>query len=752
MTRIDNKKQRILHMTPIERLANQVGFHSCYTNSFGEQVYATDDSRFALLKAMGFKVDSDTSIEECINELNDRPWLSLLPDTQILHSENEQFTISVTIKSSQIQALLKWQILTENGKTIKGNHQLSELSRVAENNPYDIDYCRCVLTLPYLSEGYHTLQISLDAGFSSFGKDELEQSDSCHLIVAPKTCYGPRDAADYKMWGLAAQLYSLKSNNSWGLGDFSDLKKLVKNAAKRGASCIGLNPIHPLFPGNPAHRSPYSPTSRNFLNTIYIDVTQVVNFDQCQAAIDKVNSKGFKQQIETVNAAKMIDYQHSAWLKYQVLELLYQHFQKEHLASNSTLAKQYQEFVDEFSEGLKTLATFDALYEHFRKIDFNAYGWTAWPEEYQNPKSNAVKIFQKEHADRVGFFQFIQWVADSQLELVTKAAKENGMAVGLYLDLAVGCDGGGADVWANREIYVSGGSVGAPPDATNLLGQDWGLTPINPLVLKQQGFKPFINALRGNMRHAGALRIDHVLGYMRQYWVAPGKKANEGIYITFPFEEMLRIIALESRRAKCIVIGEDLGTTPEGFGRVMASAGLLSYRVLFFERWENGLFQRPEHYPEQSMVTVSTHDLPTLAGWWTGNDLLWRERLELYPTKEMGQSDRNNRVTDRQLLIDAMVDMQVLVPEHAPDTSPAKMNAELSVAVQRFLARAPSRIQLIPLEDALGINEQVNIPGTIDEHPNWLQRLPFNTDEIWQQDDMKNLLNTMGKERGHVSE
>ena len=252
------------------------------------------------------------------------------------------------------------------------------------------------------------------------------------------------------------------------------------------------------------------------------------------------------------------------------------------------------------------------------------------------------------------------------------------------------------------------------------------------------------------MQHAGALRIDHVLGYMRQYWVAPGKKADEGIYITFPFEDMLRIIALESRRAKCIVIGEDLGTTPEGFGEIMAGAGLLSYRVLFFERWENGLFQRPENYPEQSMVTVSTHDLPTLAGWWTGNDLAWREKLELYPTEEMGQKDRNDRITDRNMLIDALIDMRVIDEEKVPQKAPAEMNQELAVAVQKFLAKAPSAIQLIPLEDALGIREQVNIPGTIDEHPNWLQRIPVDTHQIWQQADMMNLVQTMGEERSRL--
>jgi len=731
-------------MNPIEKLAELVGFHQSYTNSFGDQVYATDESRYALLAAMGFDVTSDESINRASIELVNEPWLTLLPDTHIVKAELAEYSLPISYESNLNDQKISWLITTENNEQIKGSHLLDALAIVQEQTIDGSIYFQSSLPIPKLAEGYHKIEVKIETKKKQV---QFLQTDSCYLIVAPKTCYGPKDAADYKMWGLAAQLYSLKSDKSWGLGDFSDLNSLVVEAAKKGASCIGLNPLHPLFPGNPAHRSPYSPTSRNFLNTIYIDVNQVPNFEKCKEATDKVNSKEFQQAINQVNQSDLIDYRHSAWLKYQILELLYTDFLNKHINKDSELASEYFDFVERSGTGLKTLATFDALYEYFRSKDENLYGWIDWPTEYQAPNSDAVYQFQKEYAERIGYFQFIQWIADRQLQKVERRAKEQGMAIGLYLDLAVGCDGAGADVWADRDTYVSGGSVGAPPDATNLLGQDWGLTPINPLALKRKGFKPFIQALRGNMIHAGALRIDHVLGYMRQYWVAPGKKADEGVYITFPFEDMLRVIALESRRAKCIVIGEDLGTTPDGFGEIMASAGLLSYRVLFFERWEGGLFQRPENYPEQSMVTVSTHDLPTLAGWWTGNDLAWRQKLDLYPNEEMGQSDRNNRIIDREQLISALIDMKVLDEAKIPEKSPAKMNQELAIAVQEFLAKAPSRIQLIPLEDALGIFEQVNIPGTIEEHPNWLQRMPYKNNEIWEQLEMKNLIQTMKKER-----
>ncbi|QDP02798.1 4-alpha-glucanotransferase [Thalassotalea sp. PS06] len=723
-------------MTPLQQLADVVGFHPSYKDCYGNMVQANQQALQSLLQAMGYDLNSDEAILASAQELKNKSWLTLLPAMSMVKSEAPQHTVTLSVAAQDIAQTIQWQITLESGEALTGEQALSVLNKVDEQDVDGVLYQKLTLVLPHIEEGYHQLAIELD-GLNSTG----------HLIVAPKTCYSPNEAADYRMWGLAAQLYSLKSDNSWGMGDFGDLKSLVEQSAKRGVTAIGLNPLHPLYPNNPGHISPYSPTSRCFLNTLYIDVTSVPNFASCQAAQDVVSSDDFKQQVEQANSQEFIDYPHAAHLKYQVLELLYQDFITEHLDKNTDVAKQYQAFCNEMGDDLFELATFDALYEHFRKIDFHAYGWKKWPVEYQDPHSPEVEQFKLEHAERIGYFQFLQWLADSQIAAAASSAKANDMPVGLYMDLAVGCDGSGAEVWADKHSYVSGAAVGAPPDAMNTLGQDWGLTPINPVALQEQGYLPLVKALRSNMRHAGALRIDHVLGLMRQYWVAPGMGADEGIYITFPLDEIFRIIALESRRNKCVVIGEDLGNVPDGFGEIMAEAGLLSYKVLFFERWDSGLFFRPEIYPEQSMVTVSTHDLSTMAGWWTGNDLKWRQELNLYPNEQMGQDERNGRVTDREQLLAALEHEGVLHNDEFPSLSPATMNNALSRAVQAFLAKAPSRILLVPLEDALGLHEQVNIPGTVDEHPNWRRRMPITIEEFWQHIDMNNLVDVMNKER-----
>ncbi|WOH36328.1 4-alpha-glucanotransferase [Thalassotalea fonticola] len=723
-------------MTAIQQLAEQVGFHSSYIDSYGNSVAANQDALKALLTAMNYNVECDDAILASVKQLSDSSWVSLLPAMQMVKSEQAVHSAWISVANADLNNTLQWLINFENGDTLTGQVAVSELEVLAQHNVDDTLYKKLAVVLPSLIEGYHSLTITLG-----------NETASGHLIVAPQKCYSPNDAADYRMWGLAAQLYSVKSENSWGMGDFGDLKNLVKQSAKRGITAIGLNPLHPLYPNNPAHISPYSPTSRCFLNTLYIDVTSVANFKSCKPAQALVQSKDFIEQVAQANDQEFIDYPHAAHLKFQALELLYKDFVANHLPKSTEFAKQYLDFVTQMGDDLFELATFDTLYEHFRKIDEHAYGWKAWPVEFQDPHSVAVEQFKQDNVERIGYFQFLQFIADSQLGEAAQQAKSDDMPVGLYLDLAVGCDGSGAEVWADKHSYVSGAAVGAPPDAMNTLGQDWGLTPINPVALQEKGYMPLVKALRSNMRHAGALRIDHVLGLMRQYWVAPGMAADQGIYITFPLEDIFRIIALESRRNNCVVIGEDLGNVPDGFGDIMAAAGLLSYKVLFFERWENGLFFRPEVYSEQSMVTVSTHDLSTIAGWWTGNDLKWRQELNLYPNEQMGIDERNGRVTDRKQLLGALEFEGVLSKEKFPQTQPATMNSELSRAVQAFLAKAPSRILLVPLEDALGLKEQVNIPGTIDEHPNWRRRLPYTIAEFWQHQDMNNLVTVMNQER-----
>ena len=723
-------------MNLIEKLADLVGFHRSYTDSYGNQVYANESARYNLLIAMGYELSNDDTINASITKLQEDTWRKMLPAVHIAKLEDNEHKIIVSLAVTECSQM-SWTIVTEQGETLTGEVLLNELHVHEEHYLSDVKHQKFILTLPTLPQGYHDFTICYD-----------QNKENCHLIYAPKTCYSPQEASTDKMWGYAAQLYSLKSEENWGMGDFGDLKSLVKKSAEQGASAIGLNPLHPLYQNNPAHRSPYSPTSRCFLNSLYIDVTQVPNFKTCKAAQKRFNSDEFQAKVTFARNTELIDYPAVADVKFEIIEILFENFLSENISKK--VSSQYQEFIDfkvEQGNDLLLLTTFDALYEHFRKTDFNAYGWKMWPEEFQSPHTQQVAEFQKQESKRIDYFAFLQWLAHRQLSDIASIAQTSGMPVGLYLDLAVGCDGSGVDVWSDKDVYVSGAAVGAPPDAMNTLGQDWGLTPINPVALQQQGYLPLIKALRSNMQYAGALRIDHILGLMRQYWVAPGMKANEGIYITFPFKDILRIIALESRRNDCVVIGEDLGTVPDGFSEIMEAAGLLSYKVLFFERWESGLFKRPELYPEQSMVTVSTHDLPTLTGWWKGRDLQWRQTLNLYPNEEMGQQERSARIEDRNLLIAALADLDVIDLEKAPQQTPAEMNTELSMAVQKYMAKAPSHIQLIPLEDGLEIIEQVNIPGTIDEHPNWRQKLPVTMNEFWKENSVISIAQAMKQAR-----
>ncbi|MDG1750867.1 MAG: 4-alpha-glucanotransferase [Thalassotalea sp.] len=717
-------------MNLIEQLAEMVGFHTSYTGTFGDKVYAKDHARRALLKAMGFELD-DESLAKSIDLLNQSQWINVLPVVHVAKLEEQQHTIKVSLPKTD-NLLLNWNIILELGSEVTGSININDLQFIEEKQLGRTQYCQYQLLLPALEQGYHQLNIRLG-----------NLQASCPLIYAPKMCYSPQEASIEKLWGYTAQLYSLRSNNNWGMGDFTDLFELVEKSVDQQASIVGLNPLHPLYQQNPAHRSPYSPSSRCFLNPLYIDVTKIPNFELCELAQKKVKNETFQQNITNARTSEFVDYPAVAKLKYEITEILFENFCDNKKDLYKVMSAEFDDFKEKHGNDLYHFATFDALNEHFNLADKNVYGWPDWPQCFQDPNSDDVNQFQHSHANRVEYFCFLQWIAHKQVNAVTQCALDKDMAIGLYLDLAVGCDGSGVDVWSDKALYVAGASIGAPPDGMNPLGQNWGLTPINPVALQKQGYLPLVKALRSSMQYAGALRIDHILGLMRQYWVAPGMEANEGVYISFPFDDILRVIALESRRNNCVVIGEDLGNVPDGFSETIQNAGLLSFKVMFFERWESGLFKRPEHFPTKSVVTIATHDTATLSGWWQGRDLQWRQQLNLYPNEEAGHADRNARASERQNLIAALDDLQVIDMSKAPQQNPALMNTELSIAVQKYLATSPSHIQLIPLEDALEIPEQVNIPGTIEQHPNWLQKLPVQLEHLWQVNSVNKIAQAM---------
>ncbi len=491
-----------------------------------------------------------------------------------------------------------------------------------------------------------------------------------------------------RTWALAVQLYSVRSARNWGIGDFGDLAEIVKTAAAAGAGAIGLNPLHALFLDRPQDCSPYAPNSRLFLNPLYIDVEAIEEFSAAAASRDA---------LESLRASDMVNYAAVTLLKLAALRDAYERFRT---SGSAVRLEDFARFRAEQGEVLMRFSCFEVL-----RARFAPRPWSDWPAPWRNPDSAAVQAFRAQEDLACGFHEYLQWNADRQLARCRDLAKEHGMAIGLYLDLAVGVHPDGADAWSDQAAVIRDLSVGAPPDAFNPDGQNWGLAPFNPHALPKDDFAVIRRLMTVAMRHAGAVRLDHVLGLMRLYLIPHGSR--EGSYVRYPFEPLLRVIAEESNRHQCIFIGEDLGTVPEGFRETAARWGVWSYRVMIFERWDNGEFKPPSAYPVESLATFNTHDLPTFRGWMSSHDLGVKGGLGI----DAGET-HESRGQSRDVLSGALTSHGNV---HAPDGF---------AVVAAFLAVTPSRLVSAAIEDLLDVADQINIPGTVDEHPNWRRKLP----------------------------
>jgi 4-alpha-glucanotransferase len=529
-----------------------------------------------------------------------------------------------------------------------------------------------------------------------------------------------------RAWGFAANLYALRSRRNWGVGDFTDLSALVRIAATTGADIVGVNPLHALHYGSPESASPYSPTSRYFRNPMYIDVEAVPEFSLDHPAAaklrDEVRSAPFAQTLAALREAPNVAYADVARAKWWALEQLYGIVR----SRRGARAKAFVDFSDRGGERLERFAVYEALGEHFARENFG-FGWLTWPAEYREAASPTVRAWATRRRRRVDYFKFLQWIADEQL--AAAAAEARALEIGLYLDVAVGVDANSADVWSDPSAYVLDETVGAPPDALGPLGQNWGLPAPEPAALIRDGGAAFAELLARNMAHAGALRLDHVMALLRLFRIPRGKTPAEGSYVEYPFEDLLAIASAESVRARCLIVGEDLGNVPDGFRERMEGQAILSYRVLLFERESDGSFKAPERYPALGLATATTHDLPTLTGWAGGHDIDTWQRTGLVAADWVEQARAARRV-DVSRLLEALrgqgeldADSFELLHRTIDERSREAARFEPLVrAVYRYLARTPSRLVIVALDDALLEFEQVNLPGTFDEYPNWRRK------------------------------
>jgi len=725
----------------MERLAERCSLVPDYDDIWGQRHAISAETRRDLLRAMGLPVDDPEAAARALVQREERPFRRAMEPVRVVPQGEPEASAWVALPVGQTAPLF-WRVTEEDGQTHGG---LLDPDALTERERREVDgqpVARHTFPLPVdLEPGYHRLELLR-------GGEAGESLGETRLIITPRRCHEPAAlAGEGRIFGVAAQLYGVRSATNWGVGDFTDLGELLALCAARGAEVVGLNPLHALFPHNPRHESPYAPSSRLFLAIHYIDVTAVPELPECPEARAMAEDPALLRRVETLRRAELVDYQGVAELKRPVLERLCRHFRQEHLAQNTPRARAFQAFVDQGGEALRLQAVHEALQEHFSSRTPALGAWFLWPEPYRDPRSPEVGQFARDHADRVELFLYLQWLADEQLAAAAARGRHLGMALGLYRDLAVSVDRAGAEVWMQPGAFALEASVGAPPDALGPRGQNWGLPPLIPEQLKERAYAPFIQVLRQNMRHAGALRIDHVMGLMRLFWIPPHKDATEGAYMAYPFDDLLGIVALESQRHRCLIIGEDLGTVPDQVRQRLQEAGVLSYRVLYFEQDAEG-YLPPERFPRQALVTVSTHDLPTLVGFWQGRDLALRDELSLFPSPEARQRMIHDRQRERGHMLRRLRD-QGLLPEGISD-DPAQvpvMTPALCRAAHRHLARTPSQLMVVQLEDLLMQLDQANLPATTFEQPNWRRRLRLTLQELTHDPVANEVLAAVARER-----
>ncbi|MGE5526508.1 MAG: malto-oligosyltrehalose synthase [Rhodospirillaceae bacterium] len=720
----------------LERLCRAAGIAGEYHDIWGHLHHAPEASRRELLAAMGI---DPSDPERALRDLEDRPWRRAIPPVVVHRVDERPYRLALRLPEAAVETTHTWQLALEDGTTLSGTFFPRDLEHRGERHIDGVRHVELVFEWhDALPTGYHRYTLTDAAG----------ESWETSYVVAPGRCYlPPALEAGEKVWGVAVQLYGVRSTRNWGIGDFTDLRTLTAQWVRHGASLIGVNPLHALFPHNPAHTSPYSPSSRLFLNVLYIDVEAVEDLRESMDLTVEVNSADFRARVTGARDAEFVDYETVSRLKLPLLERLYRHFREHHLSAGTVRARAFRSFQERRGRELRLHALFEALQEALHRADNRVWGWPAWPDEYRDPQSEAVQRFERDELERIEFYEYLQWQADEQLARAAARAQDLDAGVGLYVDLSISIDCSGAEAWAHQQHYALGVSVGAPPDEINRSGQNWGLPPLLPERLRDAAYAPYIATLRANMRSAGALRIDHVMGLARLFWIPNGREGSEGAYVYYPFEDLLAIVALESHRNRCMVIGEDLGTVPDEVRAGLGRSGVLSYRLLYFERDGKGDFRPPAEYPVDALVAATTHDLPTLSGFWNARDIELRHMLGVYPDDAVREQQLVQRASDRAKLIVALEREQLVAPGTVNPLALSRLTPDLARTIYLYLARTPSRALAVQMEDVLGVGEAPNLPGTTTEHPNWRRKLPEDLERIVDDSRFTLLTRTLAEAR-----
>ncbi|MEX2493666.1 MAG: 4-alpha-glucanotransferase [Nitrospirales bacterium] len=693
----------------LRALAELVGVECEYVDGRGHSHQATDATLRMILGALGIDAQLESDIQREWKDIQEERWTRLIEPVLLHYPEARTslcFPIAVPLGAVSLDSVeIEIRLKDEQGKIRSFPMKGVVCTHLEDTMIRGIRYVRRQVNLPGRFQlGYYDLLVTIQVGSRVLEAKSL-------VISAPQRCYLP--AGSKRKWGIGVQLYGIRSQKNWGIGDFRDLERIMRTAGRKWkASTIGLQPLHSLTPGL---HSPYSPSSRLCWNPMYLNVEQVAEFRLSSKFQRMFQTKKFQDTLRALRSSRFVEYEAVHQLKISVLEELFRVFKRHHLLPRTTRGRAFIRFVQKAPEFLRRFCTFQALSDYF-----GGAIWREWPLDYHEPTSPAVERFQKKHAARIHYFYYVQWLCELQLSRLDQVAQKSSLSLGLYHDLPVGIHPDGADAWGFQGQLAKDATIGAPPDSFNLQGQNWGLLAPNPRALRQHGYDFWRQTLRQNMRHGGVLRIDHALGLFRMFWVPFGHSGQDGLYVKTYVDEMLAVLALESVRHKVMVVGEDLGTVTPVIQRKLEGAGLLSYRLLFFERDYEGAFHHPSQFPSQALVSATTHDLPTLKGFWEGRDIEIKGQAGLYTQPEDRDFETLAREEDRRQLWKALLRAGFAVS----DTRPATLSPGMVKMFYQFLAQTPSRLLMIQLEDVLGELDTPNLPGAADSvYPSWRVRL-----------------------------
>ena len=669
----------------LRELSERLGIISQYVDQTGRHTRRTSDAtREALLGVMGFDAPTEDAARGWLAELEHEQASAIVDPVRVVERDRAAARrITVRVPPGWTGPARVRAVVTEEGGT----------RWTAERVVRGAGVLALPTPLPY---GYHTVHVTVSAA----GREESAQQS---LIVVPSRCVTPAmRLGDDRVFGVVANLYAVRREGDWGIGDTTTLDQLVEWSAQRGAEFVGINPLHALF-NRGTEISPYSPVSRLFRNHIYLDVGRVAS-DEGREATDPPLPHG---------TADLIDYDAVLAIKEHALREAHRRFRQRgaHPA--------FEAFVREREPELTRYATWMAIAETSGSND-----WRTWPEPMQQPDSPAVGAFRDANAERVDFHRWAQFELHRQLGDVATRARTLGMRIGVYQDLAIGTNPGGSDTWSYPDLFLSGAAIGAPPDPYSAAGQNWGLPPMSPRALRAQCYRYWVQLLRRAFEHAGALRIDHVMGLFRSFWIPEGGTGLDGAYVRFPSADLLGILALESVRHDALVVGEDLGTVPPEVPPAMRKWGLLSSKVLYFEK-RGRAFKPASGYPELSLATANTHDMATIAGFWLGRDLAIRRAVGLVETDAAARAAERERVREHASLLQRVR----LRPAAAGEER--AFPRTLAAAVHRFLCGTRARLVGISYDDLLGEEEPVNVPGVgPDRYPSWRRRNRMTLEEV----------------------